>query len=486
MRKAFVLLPVVCLLVSGSSATAQERVGRLVVRGATLVDGTGAPARGPVDIVVENGVISDIVPADPVGMGREGDRPTGDRVIDASSMYVLPGLIDMHVHIPDASTAWGPDYAYKLWLAHGITTVRDAGCFGGFEMVKAHRAESAEGSRVAPRIFAYRIFPFGSKLDEEGARSTVREYKESGADGIKLPGVYPDLLAAIGDEARKVDLPIMQHNSIDARGAATGVLSARAGITSVEHWYGVPEAAIPGGQHLPLDYNELKELDRFRWAGRLWQEVDWERMDKALEEMVEKGIAWDPTFSVYETNRDLLRARHLPWHADYTHPLLYQFWEPNPQNHGSYHTEWTTMDEAAWREDMRLWMEAVRRFARLGGVVTTGADAGAAYHLFGFGFVRELEMHVEAGFRPLETIRHATADAAKVLGFSKAGQVRVGYTADLVLVEGNPIADLKRLYGDFGSGGVRWTIKEGRIYDAPALLREVKEQVRRARASTTN
>lgn len=272
------------------TASAQERAGRLVLRGATLVDGTGAPARGPVDIVIENGVISDIVPADPVGIGREGDRPTGDRVIDTEGAYVLPGLIDMHAHIPSDQSAWGPDYAYKLWLAHGVTTVRDAGCFGGFEMVKRHRQESADGARIAPRIYAYRVFPFGGKLSPDEARAKVREYKEQAADGIKLSGVYPDLLEAIGSEARAVGLPIMQHNSIAARGGATGLDAARAGITSIEHWYGVPE----------------------------------------LEEMVAAGVTWDPTLSVYEGNRDLLRAKHLAWHQDYTHPLLYKYWEPTP------------------------------------------------------------------------------------------------------------------------------------------------------------
>ncbi len=171
----------------------------------------------------------------------------------------------------------------------------------------------------------------------------------------------------------------------------------------------------------------------------------------------------------------------MPWHEDYTHPLLYEYWEPNPEHHGSYHSEWTTMDEAAWRENVRLWMKAVERFARLGGVVTAGADSGSGYHLFGFGYVRELEMHVEAGFSPLETIRHATADAARVLGADRLGQVRVGWAADLIVVPGNPIADLKRLYADYGSGGVRWTIRDGMVFDAPALALEVKQMVRDAK-----
>lgn len=102
----------------------------------------------------------------------------------------------------------------------------------------------------------------------------VRSYAAEGADGIKLPGVYPDLLTAIGKEAQEVGLPTMQHNGKGTRGSSTGADAARAGITTVEHWYGVPEAAIPGGQLVPASYNELNELDRFRWAGRLWQQVD--------------------------------------------------------------------------------------------------------------------------------------------------------------------------------------------------------------------
>ena len=462
--------------------SAQEQPDRLVIRGATLVDGTGGHARGPTDIVIENGVITDIVTSDAVA--GQSERPAGDRVIDAEGMYVLPGFINMHAHIPSPASAWGPEYAYKLWLAHGITTVRDAGTFSGFDMVTRHREESEQGTLTAPRIYAYRVFPFGAKLSPDEAREVVRDYAAEGADGIKLPGVYPDLLAAIGEEAQAVGLPIMQHNGKGTRGSSTGVDAARAGITSIEHWYGVPEAAIPGGQQLPESYNELNELDRFRWAGRLWQQVDWTLMDEALAEMVAEGISWNPTFSVYETNRDLMRARNLPWHDRYTFPGLYEFWEPNPDNHGSYHSEWTTLDEAAWREHQSLWMRAVRTFERLGGTVTAGADEGAAYHLFGFGFIRELEAHVEAGFTPFEAVRHATADAAEVLGADRLGQVRVGWTADLIVVDGNPMADLKRLYGDYGSGGVRWTIKDGRVFDAPALLREVREMVARARAAT--
>lgn len=481
-----VLLILIFMFALGAAGPAAQRPGaeRLLIRNATLVDGSGSPARGPVDIQVDDGVVESVVAVDPVSLSGGAKRPTTGRVIDAEGMYVLPGLIDMHVHIPSDKTPYGPDYAYKLWLAHGITTVRDAGCFGGFDMVVKHRDESARGQRVAPRIFAYRVFPFDGIRDGDAGRARVKQYKAEGADGIKMPGLFPDLLQPVAAEARAAGLPIMQHNSIALRGSGTILDSARAGITSVEHWYGVPEAALPDGQDLPADYNELDELHRFRWAGRLWQQADRALMDQAITVMVEHGVSWDPTFAVYEANRDLLRAKSLPWHDRYTHPDLYRGWLPNPAHHGSFHSEWTSVDEAMWRQDIQIWMETVHRFAGAGGVVTAGSDAGSNFHLYGFGYVRELEAQVEAGFRPLEVIRHATGNAGKVLGVDRLGQIRPGWIADMIVVPRNPLADFKALYGDFGTGGVRWTIKAGRVFDAPALLKEVRDQVQAARRGT--
>lgn len=462
-------------------------MGRLVIRGGILIDGTGTPARGPVDIVVEGGRITAIVGADPVSVARGGgERPSGDRTIDAAGLYVLPGFIDMHAHIPSGrgQRPFSPDYAYKLWLAHGVTTLRDAGTGAGLEILSEHRRRSLANEIVAPRIYPY-VRWRGANMSIDEARARVRELKAQGAAGIKLGGVYPDLLEAIADEADKNDLPIAQHNSHTQRGNATALDAARAGVTSIEHWYGVPETAILDRQNFPNDYNQSDELARFRYAGRLWREVDPELMQQALEELAAEGIAWDPTFSVYEANRDLSRARHLPWHARYTLPALYGFWEPSEENHGSYHHEWTSEDEAAWSQNFRIWMDSLRAFAKVGGKVITGSDAGSIYNLYGFGYIRELELLQEAGFRPLQVIRAATSTSAEVLGEEDLGQVRVGFLADLIVVNGNPVKDLKVLFGDFGSGGIRYTIKGGAVFDAARLLREVGEMVTQARRRAT-
>ena len=138
-------------------------------------------------------------------------------------------------------------------------------------------------------------------------------------------------------------------------------------------------------------------------------------------------------------------------------------------------------------------MKAVRRFSNMGGVVTTGEDAGYIYKIYGFGYLRELQLHEEAGFHPLEVIKHATYNGAKTLGAAdRLGRVKTGHLADLVVVNGNPLANLQILLptglnptmdaqrGD--SGGIEWTIKDGIPYHAPTLFRRARELVSEARA----
>src|SRR6185503_14127359 len=120
-------------------------------------------------------------------------------------------------------------------------------------------------------------------------------------------------------------------------------------------------------------------------------------------------------------SRDLTRAQNQPWFKDYLHPGLEKFFAPNLDNHGSYFIGWTSTDEAYWKENYRIWMAAVKRFAELGGTITCGEDGGFIYEMYGFGLLRELELHEEAGFDPLMVLKQATLNAATVLG--KEGEI---------------------------------------------------------------
>jgi imidazolonepropionase-like amidohydrolase len=211
-----------------------------------------------------------------------------------------------------------------------------------------------------------------------------------------------------------------------------------------------------------------------------------------LDTMLAHGVTWDPTFAIYEANRDLSRARTQPWFAEYSLPQVMVNFEPDPTRHGSYHLDWTTADEVRWRENYRIWMRWVREYAARGGNVTVGSDAGFIYELYGFTTIRELEMQQEAGFHPLEVIQHATSNGAKLLGLTRTGVVRPGFEADLAVVDGNPLHNFKVLYGTgveveengkiVRRGGVKYTIKDGIVFDAPRLLADVREMVRQAKA----
>jgi hypothetical protein len=292
------------------------------------------------------------------------------------------------------------------------------------------------------------------------------------------------------DEAKRQGLRVAHHAGVEETNAWDDI---KFGTTSIEHWYGIPDAAIEAGrQNFPADYNYNDEVDRFRYAGRLWREANWERLMKVLDAMVEAKVAWNPTLDIYEASRDLQRAQTNPAFAEYLHPVLEEFFRPNPANHGSYFIGWTSADETFWKENYRIWMRALLEFERRGGLIGVGEDAGFIYQMYGFGLIRELELHQEAGFHPLKVIQHATSNNARIMGQEdKLGRVRAGYKADLIVVGGNPLENFKVLYPTgveeirngkvFKTGGVEWTIKDGIPFHAPTLAREVREMVAKAR-----
>lgn len=489
-----------------------RQVSRLLIRNAMIIPGTGMPAYGPADLLVENGLIARI------GNAATGKWPAATATVDATGKYVMPGIVNTHMHWHEERVGPIPiQYERNLYLAAGVTTAREVG--GVFDKTKQWRSEAAAHTIVSPRVVLY---PMLTDLLAPGEaapvtpadwRGLVRRAKERGADGIKFIGpMDKDQTAAALDEAKKVGLPTTVHVAV---GEATARDFVDDGVNCIEHFYGVPDAAFDEPQHFPPDMNLWNEVHRFGRAGELYTQgsLNPAKLATLLDDMVAKGVAWSPTFSTYEATRDLIKAQNLPWYKDYLHPSLEAYYVPSMTRHGTFWIGWTASQEVAWKKNYEVWMATVLQFARKGGIVTTGDDSGFLYgSLYGFGISRELELQQEAGFSPLEVLTHATWNGAKVLGLDATlGRIRPGYVADLLVINGNPLANL-RVMNPYGTdlmskdgaivsnysgavipedpkvtmvhgGGIEWTIKDGIPYHVPTLMNEVKAMVTSARAA---
>ena len=481
---------------------------QLIIRGVTLINGNGAPPTGPVDIVVEKNVIVDVrtvgYPGVDIDPTRRPQLKAGGKELDATGMYLMPGFVDSHGHIGGSAQGANAEYVFKLWMAHGITTVRDPSAGNGLDWVLDQKAKSAKNEITAPRIAAYTAFGMGSDKPistPEMARAWVQNNAKKGADGIKFFGASPEIMTAALDENKKLGLRSACHHAQMSVARWNVMNSARAGLTSMEHWYGLPEALFTDRtvQDYPLDYNYNNEQHRFGEAGRLWKQAAPPYSDKwneVMNELLELDFTLDPTFNIYEASRDLMRARRAEWHETYTMPSLWEFYQPSMKSHGSYWHYWGTEEEVDWKNNYRLWMTFINEYKNRGGRVTAGSDSGFIFQLYGFAYIRELELLREAGFHPLEVVRSATLNGAELLGMDdKIGTVEVGKLADFVIVEENPLANLKVLYGTGAIkltednevvrvGGVKYTVKDGIVYDAKALLADVEKMVSVEKAKT--
>ena len=473
---------------------------RLIIRGVNLIDGYGSAPRGPVDVVVERNRITQIVsvgypkvPIDPT------TRPQGaTKELDANGMYLMPGLVDLHVHQGTQEKAPDSEYYNKLWLAHGITTVRGVP-FASFDFSMKERARSASNAITAPRYVAYQRpgtgWGRGTPRTPDEARGWVRWAKENGADGLKLGAERPDLMAAYLEEAKKLGLGSTAHLQQSGVAQVNANVATRMGLETVTHFYGIFEAMYDDHQvqPWPLDANLADEQTRFGQVARQWNLVTprGEKWKQLLKNFLERDVTLDPTMVAYLTGRDVMKRINAPWHARYTIPTQWNFYISNRSTHGAYFYEWTTADEVAWKNFYRVWMMFLNDYKNMGGRVSASSDAGFIYNTPGFSTIEELEMLQEAGFYPGEAIRAGTYHAAQTI-FKPLGRpieygvVEPGMLADLVIVDANPIQNLKVLYGtgwfrlndNTGKvesyGGVKWTIKDGIIYDAKKLLADIE------------
>ena len=472
---------------------AEGPYNRLVLRNVNVIPGHGGPAQGPYDILITGNVIEEMRRYNPHAQDAEQDRLTGDRVIEGDGRFVMPGMLNLHLHLREEELPL--DYIYYLQLATGVTSVGPA----EEERVRDTLDAVANNEILAPRLFP--LYGWGSKTD----------YSE---EQLRDPALAPEIAEAmIAGGVRQVYLNDLAWNrdlfgaaatAIDEAGGITALHvqpsslsqinaleAARLGVTMIVHHYGYAESALDRSvPDYPEDYNFFDENARFRLAAKVWEDVgrNPETRKRLLEdvaqELVDIGVIMQPNRATYEANRDVLRAYGLPWHEKYTHQQLWEWHLPNPDNHAAFQYDWTSQDEAAWSYMYNLWGELIFEFNKRGGTIAYGTDDNFQISTGGFGNIRELQLMLEAGLHPLEAIEAATFNSAKTIMEPRLGLVQEGYIADLLLVDGSPAENLRYLY-PFGAikmdenremyrtNGIIHTIKDGIVIDNAAVMEEV-------------
>jgi imidazolonepropionase-like amidohydrolase len=481
---------------------AEGPYNRLVIRNAMVIPGHGGPPAGPYDVLIEGNTITQMVPFDPVAAERRGNtqRLTGDRVIDGTGKYIMPGMIDLHTHLRTLPEEL--EYVYYLKLAMGVTTMVNAADRGITEAMSEAK-KSAANDIIAPRMFPLSSYGTGttgfSRLDLDNpdkAPQVVKAMKDAGLRVISMDplGWSLELVTAIARAAKENGMITSFHLQPSNTAVTNAVRAACAGVTMIEHHYGYAESALDNRtQDFPRTYSYGNENDRFREAGKVWTYTDRERLlTEVADSLVKCGVTMLPTRVVYEANRDFLRAMSLPWHEKYTHAALWGWNLPDPAWHGAFHYDWTSDDEYYWTSAFRLWGDLIYEFNKRGGHVAFGTDDNYIWATPGFSSVRELQLLRETGMHSLEVIKAATLNSAKTLGEPGLGLVRPGYKADLLLVDGNPAANLKFLYsfGDlaldkdgkmYRTQGIVHTIKDGVVMNNARLMEEVAKMVAKSK-----
>jgi hypothetical protein len=474
---------------------------RLVILNAMVIPGHGGPAAGPYDIVIEGNRITEMTAFDPVSVGRRGAtaRPTGDRVIDATGKFVMPGMIDLHMHIRDEPVPMA--YNHYLKLAHGVTAevmVPDRGLPHALEQERL----SAANRILAPRLYPYWTWgslPGYSREEQEDPAQAPRIAREIAAKGAHVVSVGQiawsrELFGAVCKAVYAAGGITTVHLPPATTPVVNALTAAKLGVTMIEHHYGYAESALDRTiQDYPREYSYDDESERFRHAGVVWTEADREPTRTRLltdvaKELAATGVTMLPTRVVYEANRDILRAQGLPWHEKYTHQLLWEKFLPNRNLHGGYFWNWTSDDEAAWSKAYDLWGRLIYAFNKEGGRVAYGTDDSYIWATPGFSNVRELELLREAGLHNYEALKAATWNSAQTLREPKLGMIRPGFVADLLIVDRNPAYNLAFLYG-FGANtldpsgkmvrtsGIVHTIKDGIVMENAKLLEAVAKMV---------
>jgi len=443
--------------------------GSLAVVGGRVWDATGSPARDAVDLRIEDGRIA--------GIGRGLEIPVSTPRIDARGQFVMPGLIDMHVHV----MLCGGEQSLPAFLGAGVTSVRDLG--SDPDVTLPLRDRLASDALDGPRLFVYGPMLdgdppiFGHRAarnpitrvcpDVDSGCAAVADLLAQGVDGIKLyAGLRPALVEAM-TRAVAQRVPVAAH-----LGRTWASEAVESGVDTLEHVHATlyQDVARPEDRHAREGGNGVRP-DYWSWLSQGWSraDLDADYVARLIDQIVTAGVVVSPTTVLCTGGMATLEAAEEPGQAyrplamrqriEARRAALDRTRGPTPP----------AVDLQMGRRARDNELEFLCRLHRAGGRIVPGTDVGAApLQVPGFSMHRELALLVEGGIPASVVLESATREAARTLrALPSLGTLEVGKHADLLVIDGDPLIDIH------ATRRIAHVIRSGRAHKPQTLLESV-------------
>ncbi len=416
-----------------------SRASTLAIVGGTLIDGTGDAPIPDAAVVIHDGRIETVGPRSKVKIPRDAN------VVDAHGKTILPGLWDMHAHFEQVE--WGP-----IYLAAGVTTVRD--CGNEFEFIAAVRDAVAQGRGLGPRLLLAGVVDGSGPLaigvervdTPEQARMWVDRYHAANFQQMKIySSVKLEEVKAVADEAHRLGMTVTGH--VPEGLNAYQVIEA--GQDQINHIQYIADI-----MHAPFPANTSR-MDRMKAVADL--DLSSPDAQKAFSFLKEHHTVVDPTIALFEFFTATTAKPPASFEPDVNKiapELAEQLTDVGPPS------ERSAINDKVFLKDLAI----VGALHRAGIPVVAGTDQTVP----GYSLHREIELYVQAGFTPMEAIQAATIVPAHAMGVDKeSGTVEKGKRGDLILVNGDPLADIRN------TRNVEYVITNGTMYHTAELWQSV-------------
>lgn len=460
MRILSLLLITMCSTVAPQNSSTLAQQAPIYITHVNVIDTETGKHSTDQTVVIANDKISDVDKSKDVAV------PANARIVDGRGKYLIPGLWDMHVH------TWDYESTYPLYIANGVTGVRDM--FGPPDANK-FRAELAKKHLIAPHFYLASpivdghppVWPDSIEVTtSEQARKVVDDQKGKGADFIKVYSrLAPDAYFAVAKESARIGIPFEGHVPVQV----SAWQASEAKQKSFEHLYGIAMACSTRERELQAKMVPAAPMkDKAAITSEAIRSYNESKCNKLFEQLTKNGTWQVPTLTV-------LRSLGLLNDPQFTQDRRLRYFRKDyrdwlaPINDFRFKS-WTPADFALQREQFQFGKHLVEAMFRSGVPVLAGTDTGNPYCFPGFSLHDELGLLVESGLTPLAALQAATRNAATFMNATdRYGSVSKGKIADLVLLEADPLEDIHN------TAKISEVFLAGKEFDRTALDRILKE-----------